>query len=213
MVGPDRHSIWLSAGSSLGRGFSCRPIIPFTFRAGAHTAGVEEQLNLEQLQQVSGIHLHVVEEEREGGMEGNYAEVQERIQCDGNKTNMQPHLEIDWKKATTESVFGGEKTEPRLPQIWKDWEPRQSSVKEKKDSVAWWHASGSKQIWHGFLIKKCLPVFQHALWAIKYMQEGSPEEPEIPVVRKDGTCLAKYNKVQSWMEMVSITDGTFLRQK
>lgn len=94
IVGPDRHSIWLSAGSSLGRGF-CRPAYPFTFRAGAHAAGVEEQLNLEQLQQVSGIHLHVVEEEKEGGMEGNYAEVQERIQCAGNETNMQPHLEID----------------------------------------------------------------------------------------------------------------------
>lgn len=46
---------------------------------------MEEQLNLEQLQQVSGIYLYVVEEEREGGMEGNYAEVQERIQCAGNK--------------------------------------------------------------------------------------------------------------------------------
>lgn len=57
--------------------------------------------------------------------------------------------------------------------------------------MAWWHASGSKQIWRGFLTKKCLPVFQNALWAIKYMQEGRAKEPEIPVVRKDGTCLGK----------------------
>ena len=70
--------------------------LPFTFRAGAHSAGAgKSQLNLESLRQVSGIHLHVMEEGREGGIEGNYAEVQERIKCAGNKTNKQQHLEVD----------------------------------------------------------------------------------------------------------------------
>lgn len=45
--------------------------------------------------------------------------------------NKQQHLETDWKKATTESASGEEKTGPRLPQIWKDQEPRESSTKKK----------------------------------------------------------------------------------
>lgn len=31
---------------------------------------------------------------------------------------------------------------------------------------------------------------------MKYVQKGSPEGPEIPVVRKDGTVVAKYKNVQ-----------------
>ena len=61
-------------------------------------------------------------------MEGNYAEVQERINCAENKKNMQQHLEIDWKKAKTKNASGEEKTRPRLPQIWKDLETRESSI-------------------------------------------------------------------------------------
>lgn len=47
IVGPDLNRSWLSAGNSLRRGFFCRPIIPFTFRAGAPSAGAwKSQLNL-----------------------------------------------------------------------------------------------------------------------------------------------------------------------
>lgn len=52
------------------------------------------------------------------------------------------------------------------------------------------HAPGSKQTWLGFLTKKSLFVFQYVFWVMKYVQEGSPKEPEIPVVRKDGTAVA-----------------------
>lgn len=68
-------------------------------------------------------------------MGGNYAEVQERIKCAGNKTNKQQHLETDWKKATTDSASGEEKAGPRLPQIWKDQEPRENSIKKKKKTL------------------------------------------------------------------------------
>lgn len=90
--GPPQH---LAISWKLVRKGLLQASLPFHFQGWGSRSWGGRELNLEQLQQVSGIHLHVVEEEREGGMEGNYAEVQERIQCAGNKTNMQPHLEID----------------------------------------------------------------------------------------------------------------------
>ena len=93
----DLSSISLSAGSSLRRGFSCRPIISFTFRAEASLPGARK----------SQLHFGVIAAGfwnssgwaggagREGGMEGNYAEVQGRINCAENKKNMRQHLEID----------------------------------------------------------------------------------------------------------------------
>ena len=164
-------SISLSAGSSLRRGFSCRPIISFIFRAEASLTGAwKSQLNFgltaaafwnssEWAGRVEG----------EGGMEGNYAEVQERINCAENKKNMQQHLEIDWKKATTKSASGGEKTRPRLPRIWKDLETRESSIKKKKKSPWLW--PGSEHSWVGFLTQKSL--YLRTLSVVKSTQEGS----------------------------------------
>lgn len=171
----DLSSISLSAGSSLRRGFSCRPIISFTFRAEASLTGAWK----------SQLHFGVTAAGfwnssgwaggagREGGMEGNYAEVQGRINCAENKKNMRQHLEIDWKKATTENASGEEKTRPRLPRIWKDLETRESSIwKKKKRRRPCGYAPRSKQSCLASWPRN-LCLYRSALSVVKSAQEGS----------------------------------------
>lgn len=66
--------------------------------------------------------------------------------------------------------------------------------REEKNPGAWRHASGSREIWLGLLTQRSLPVLQRALLAVKSVQEGGPEEPEIPVVRKGSTCFGNIRK-------------------
>lgn len=49
---------------------------------------------------------------------------------------------------------------------------------------------------------------------MKYVQKGSPEEPEIPVGRNDGTPVPKEDKmVQEWVGALYVNDKSFAGQK